>query len=127
MIIKINSKCKQYKKENKTMQRSLCKSLEHLVDKIEAEGSNINKIYNNDSIIYDRINDHIFIFKTHGRDNTQLRIVYSFEYKHGDSILYLLDYANKKKNDKEYLSQLNSKYKDVRISDLMFSDLIPVA
>lgn len=127
MIIKISSKCKQYKKENKTAQRSLCKSLEHLVDKIEAEGSNINKIYNNDSIIYDRINDHIFIFKTHGRDNTQLRIVYSFEHIHGDSILYLLDYANKKKNDKEYLSQLNSKFKNVHVSDLMFSDLVPVA
>lgn len=127
MIIKINSKCKQYKKENRTVQRSLYKSLEHLVDKIEAEGSDINKIYNNDSIIYDRISDQVFIYKTHGRDNTQLRIVYSFEYKNGTSILYLLDYANKKKNDKEYLAQLNSKFRNVRISDLLFSDLVPVA
>ena len=127
MIIKISSKCKQYKKEDKTVQRSLYKSLEHLVDKIEAEGSDINKIYNNDSIIYDRISDQIFIYKTHGRDNTQLRIVYSFEYKNGTSVLYLLDYANKKKNDKEYLVQLNSKFKNIRICDLLFNDLVLVA
>lgn len=126
MTIKINSKCKQYKKEDKAVRRALIRSLQQLGNRIEAEGVDINKIYNNDSIIYDRINDHIFIFKTHGADNTQLRIVYSFEYRHGDSVLYLIDYANKKKNDKEYLSQLNSKFKNVSVSELPFCDMSPV-
>ena len=127
MIIKINAKCKQYKKEDKTVQRSLYKALKHLVDKIEAQGSDLNKIYNNDSIIYDRINDQVFIYKTHGKDNTQLRCVYSYENKNGISVLYILDYTNKKRNDKEYLAELNTKYQNIRISDLLFVDMIPAA
>lgn len=121
--IKINSRCKQYKKEDKTTLKSIYSSLQRLSEKISSENSDINRIYNNDNIIYDRINDQIFIYKTHGINNIQLRLVYGYEENDNDAIIYLIDYAVKKKNDKRYIEDMNNRFKSMKLSDMLFCDM----
>ena len=122
--IKIDSKTnRRFTKESATLQRSLKKSLGNLIYKLDSEGNEPNKIYNNESIVYDRINDHIYIFKAHGTNNLQLRIVYGYEKMKKDSTLYFIDYAVKKKNNKKYLAEMNDKFKNTNISDLEFEEL----
>ena len=121
--IKINARCKQYKKEDKMTLKSIYSSLQRLSEKISSENSDINRIYNNDNIIYDRINDQIFIYKTHGINNIQLRLVYGYEKKGNESIIYLLDYAVKKKNDKKYIEDMNSRFKSMKLSDMLFCNI----
>ena len=121
--IKVNTKCKQYKKEDKTTQKAINALLERLLMKINAEGKDVNGIYNNDSIIYDRINKSFFLYKAHGANNTQLRIVYAFERKGENSILYLIDYVVKKKNDKQYIADMNNKFRTSELTDMAFSNI----
>lgn len=123
-IIKVNTKCKQYKKEDQMTKKSINMILEKLAYKIIAERKDINSIYNNDSIVYDRINDSIFIYKAHGANNIQLRIIYGFEMNNGDYILYLIDYVNKKKNDKQYIAEANNRFRATKISDLAYSEIV---
>ena len=103
--------------------KSINMILERLVNKILSEGKDINSIYNNDSIVYDRINDSIFVYKAHGVNNAQFRIVYGFEMNNGNPVLYMIDYVNKKKNDKQYISEVNSKFRSARLSDMVYSEI----
>jgi len=121
--IRVNTKCKQYKKEDQMTKKSINTILEKLAHKIIAEGKEINSIYNNDSIVYDRINDSIFIYKAHGINNAQFRIIYGFEMNNGNPVLYLIDYVNKKKNDKQYITEVNSKFRATRLSDMVYSEI----
>lgn len=121
--IRVNTKCKQYKKEDQMTKKSINMILERLANKILSEGKDINSIYNNDSIVYDRINDSIFVYKAHGVNNTQFRIVYGFEMNNGNPVLYMIDYVNKKKNDKQYISEVNTKFRSTRISDMVYSEI----
>lgn len=98
--------------------------MELLGRKIEAAGSDLSKACNNDSLIYDRINSEINIYKTHCRDNTQMRIVYGFDTEDGESVIYLIDYVNKKKNGKEYIRCMNEKFRNVKLSQLEFTEVI---
>ena len=90
IIIKINTKCKLYKKEDQMTKKSINIILKKLVYKIIAERKDINSIYNNDSIIYDRINDNIFIYKAHGVNNLQFRIIYGFEINNNNKVIIIL-------------------------------------
>lgn len=121
--IKINTKCKQYKKEDKMTQKSINSSLMRLSSKIAAEGGKVQAIFNTDSVVYDRINDQMYIYKAHGVNNIQLRIVYSYEKVNGESVVYLIDYTVKKSNDKQYISDMNRKFKKSRLSDMVFSEV----
>ena len=121
--IRINTKCKQYKKEDQMTKKSINIILERLAHKILSEGKDINSIYNNDSIIYDRINDNIFVHKAHGVNNTQFRIVYGFEINNGNPVIYLIDYTNKKKNNHHYISEANTKFRSVRLSDMSYIEI----
>lgn len=121
--IKINAKCKQYRKEDQLTQRSINSSLARLSLKIAAEGGNVQNIFNTDSVIYDRINDQIYIYKAHGVNNIQLRIVYAYEKINGEPIIYLIDYTIKKSNDKQYISNMNKKFKTTNLSDIIFLDM----
>ena len=121
--IKINTKCKQYKKEDQMTKKSINIILKRLINKILSEGKDINSIYNNRSIIYDRINDDILMYKAHGVNNAQFRIVYGIEINNENIILYMIDYVNKKKNNKEYLSELNSKFRNLTLSDMTYNEI----
>lgn len=125
--IKINTKCRQYKKEDQITKKSINMILEKLAYKILSEGKDINSIYNNRSIIYDRINDNILMHKAHGVNNTQLRIVYGVEINNGNAILYMIDYINKKKNNKQYLSEFNARFKNSTLSDMTYMDIACLA
>ena len=124
IIIKINTKCKLYKKEDQMTKKSINIILKKLVYKIIAERKDINSIYNNDSIIYDRINDNIFIYKAHGVNNLQFRIIYGFEINNNNYILYLIDYIIKNKNNKQYINEANNKFRATKISDLTYNELV---
>lgn len=121
--IKINDKCKQYKKEDQMTKKSINMILERLAQKILSEGKDINSIYNRENIIYDRINDSIFLYKAHGINNTQFRIVYGFEINNGNPVIYLIDYTNKKKNNHRYIFEANTKFKNARLSDMSYSEI----
>ena len=101
--------------------------LEKLALKILSVDKDINSIYNNDNIIYDRINNDIFVYKAHGVNNTQFRIVYGFEINNGNPVIYLIDYVNKKKNNHHYISEANTKFKNVRLSDMTYSEIACIA
>lgn len=98
--LQINSKCRRFKKEDNTVKKSICTSMLKLAEKIASEGGCINRIYNKDSIVYDRINNDLFIYKTHGANNIQLRIVYGYKLIGGEDFLYIVDYAVKKRMTK---------------------------
>ena len=119
-IIMINDKCKQYTKADSITKNSVKKSLEGLSKKLLTVNRDVNNIYNMDSIVYDRINSEMFMYKSHGMNNTQLRIVYSVKQVGADMVIYLVDFFNKKSNDKDYLSLLNHKFRDSHISDFSF-------
>ncbi|MBQ8540105.1 MAG: hypothetical protein IJ435_01390 [Clostridia bacterium] len=122
--IMINTKCKQYKKDDKATRRSINELAEKLIRKINSENcSDINEIFNNDSIVYDRLNNELFIFKGHGVNNTQIRMVYGYKSEGKDSVLYLVDYTSKKSNNKEYIRDMNTRYKQTKIVDMVFVDV----
>ena len=123
VTIKINDKCKQYKKEDQMTKKSINMILERLAQKILSEGKDINSIYNKENIIYDRINDSIFLYKAHGINNAQFRIVYGFEIDNGIPVIYLIDYTNKKKNNHRYISEANTKFGSIRLSDMTYSEI----
>lgn len=120
--IKVNIRCKQFKKADKSTKKIICKSLIKLYRKIEANGNDVSKIYNNEDITHDRINKELYIYKTHGIDNTQLRLVYSYD--NPQDTIYLVDYVNKKQNNKNYITEMNQIFKNTGISDLDFEEIV---
>lgn len=119
--IMVNTKCKQYKKDDKATRKSINELAKKLIQKIDSENcANVNEIFNNDSIVYDRLNNELFIFKGHGVNNTQIRMVYGYKSEGKDSVLYLVDYTSKKSNNKEYIHDMNKRYKQTKITDMVF-------
>ncbi|MCC8161293.1 MAG: hypothetical protein LIO53_08345 [Oscillospiraceae bacterium] len=123
MKIMVNKKCKQYNKADKATKKSIQANIRRLSEKLFLADKDVNNIYNNDSIIYDRINSEIFVYKCHGINNTQLRIVYGMKRVDKDIVIYLIDFVNKKSNDKAYVNSLNMKFKNISIADLSFCDI----
>lgn len=121
--IMVNKKCKQYNKADSATKRSINANMKKLSDKFVSLNKDINSIFNNDSVIYDRINSELFVYKCHGINNTQLRIVYGVKRCNKDMTIYLIDFINKKSNDKEYINSVNMKFKNTGIDDLSFCDM----
>lgn len=119
--IKINTACKQYYKEDSSTRKNIITNLARLGERIENEGRDINTVFNNPTITYDRINDSIFLYKAHGKDNTQLRLLYS--YTSEENTVFLIDYCKKKKNDKRYIALFNKKYKHLSPCDMSFTSI----
>ena len=105
MGIFVSKKCKDYFKLNKYDQSIVREMLCGLADKISNFNNSINEIFNHDDIIYDRINNEIFIYKARYR-TVQYRLVYGYINKD----VYLIDFVTKKKNNKEYINEVNEKY-----------------
>lgn len=119
--IMINTKCKQYKKDDKATRKSINELAEKLIRKIDSENcSDVNDIFNNDAIVYDRLNSELFIFKGHGVNNTQIRMVYGYKSDENGAVLYLVDYTSKKSNNKEYIRDMNARYKQTKLVDMVF-------
>lgn len=103
--VQINPKSR-YFKTDKNIQRYINNGLKKLyfqIQKIEESGTPFEKIFNNDDLIYDKIGNY-FTFKHHDADNTQLRILYSYEKtKNGERNLKLIHFSIKRNNNKEYI------------------------
>ena len=121
--IMVNKKCKQYIKADRATQRSISNNIYKLANMLFAYRGSINSIFNNDSIIYDRINSEIFMYKCHGVNNIQLRILYGVRQDGEDIIIYLIDFVCKTRNNKQYINELNRKFRNLRISDLTFYNI----
>lgn len=110
MLVRVKS---GFFKEDTNTQRNICTILKKLEEKLH-NYDDVNKVFNDDSIVYDRINHEIFIYKSSG--NIQYRFVYGYQY----SQLYLIDYFSKKKNNKKYINELNAKYVNSKVGDFEY-------
>lgn len=115
----INSKCKSFSKADDNIKKAVINSLDRLMVKIKASGKPLSQIFNDDTVIYDRISNEFFLLKCRV-DHLQFRIVYSMEKKDSEDICYLVDMRIKKKNTKSYISDLNDKYKECHIASMSF-------
>ena len=118
----VNTKCKSFKKADKVIKQAIIGSLIRLSERLESNQKEINTIFNNDSIVYDRITDEIFIFKARS-NKIQLRIVYACKLLGSEYTIYLIDYSLKKENNKKYINELNKKYQAVQLKDIKFDKL----
>ena len=76
----VNQKSK-YFKTDKNLQRYINNGLRKIhttIKQFEAEGVPFEKIFNCDALIYDKIKDY-YTFKHRDSDNTQLRILYTYQ------------------------------------------------
>ena len=74
--------CKDWKKklpvdEIRNVERGISK-LKSMIEQYEAQGTPFEKIFNNDVIKYDVLPKNFFVFKHHGTQNSQIRILYRF-------------------------------------------------
>lgn len=106
----INSKCKSFSKADDNIKKAVINSLDRLMVKIKASGKPLSQIFNDDTVIYDRISNEFFLLKCRV-DHLQFRIVYSMEKKDSEDICYLVDMRIKKKNTKSYISDLKRRRK----------------
>ena len=100
----INPKSK-YFKADKNLQRYINNGLKKIyttIKQFEENGVPFEKIFNCDSLIYDKIKNY-YTFKYHAPDNTQLRILYTYKNENGVSTLKLVHFKVKRNNDKDYI------------------------
>ena len=120
MCVKVYEKCKPFKKADRSMQKCIYERLIRLEDKIVSTGyTDVNLIFSDDSITYDRISKDLFVYKTHGPNNQQIRVVYGYD----GSNIYLVDFVNKKANNKQYLSDLGVKFRNMSLCDMNFFEV----
>lgn len=75
----IKNKCmRKYSIEQKREIEKAFLKLEELILVQEQNGILFEKIFNNETIKYDQHNKGFYTFKAHGRDRTQIRILYRF-------------------------------------------------
>lgn len=63
--------------ERKEIKKAL-KKLKNMIVTEEQYGVPFEKIFNNESLKYDVLGKGFYTFKAHGRDKTQIRILYKF-------------------------------------------------
>lgn len=102
MKIKIITVCEdEIKKESKELQREIIKAATKLGNKIVQfyeSGVCFNNIYNAENIKYDKHGDCFFTYKAHGRNKTQLRLLYSCVQTNDITYIIVVDYIEKRKN-----------------------------
>ncbi len=127
MKVYINCKC-DYKKADSIMKKSICDNMSKLNEKLSTLGIvDVNQVFNNDAITYDRVNNQMFIYKGRGCNGLQLRIVYAAIYCDSGIEFYVIDYISKTKNNKDYIRDFQKKYRDCRLSTLKFVDAVEYA
>ncbi len=123
MKVFINSKC-QYKKADSAMKMSLLKNILKLNEKLSTlDVKDMNRLFNLDSVIYDRVNNELFVYKGRGINNQQIRIVYSVVPKDSGFEIYLIEYISKKENNKKYLRYFSEKYARAALGDFTFCEM----
>lgn len=122
MKVYVNCRC-DFKKADSTIRKSICHSMSRLNEKLSAlDVTDVNQIFNNDAIAYDRVNSQMFIYKGRGYNGIQLRIVYAAIHSGTDIEFYVVDYISKTKNNKDYIRNFHEKYHKCNLSNLKFVD-----
>lgn len=97
------------KKFSPSQKREICKAFEKLKNMIAVEesyGVPFEKIFNNDAIKYDILGNGFYTFKAHGKDKSQLRILYKFvRYADQNYELEMHKVSIKRNNDKTYIKE----------------------
>ena len=95
---------KQYVKESRDTQKAILAAVIELYRRIqlyEAQGTNFEKIFNDDQVKYDQ-HGEFFTFKCQ-KNHLQLRILYAYVKIDGIPTIVVGDYFIKKKNNKDYI------------------------
>lgn len=117
MKLKIITVCEnKIKKENNDLKRTIVKATRDLGDKIiqfYKSGVSFNNIYNAENIKYDKHGECFFTYKAHGKNKTQLRLLYSCVQTDDTTYIIVVDYIEKRrtvnKGHKDHLEKF-SKY-----------------
>ncbi|MDO5560020.1 MAG: hypothetical protein Q4F95_10540 [Oscillospiraceae bacterium] len=101
--VKYLNACRKDIDSNTEIKELIIKSLDKLSNRIlqyASQGITFDKILNDETVKYDKHGD-TYTFKSHGRDNAQLRLLYSCVVT--DDIMYLtvIDYHIKRRNEKK--------------------------
>lgn len=102
MKLKIITACEnKIKKENNELKQTIIKATRELGDKIlqfYENGVSFNNIYNAENIKYDKHGDNFFTYKAHGKNKTQLRLLYSCVQTDDTTYIIVVDYIEKRKS-----------------------------
>ncbi len=101
--VKYLDACRKNINANTETRELILKALDKLKSKIllyECQGITFDKILNDETVKYDKHGD-AYTFKFHGRDNAQLRLLYSCVYRNNTIYLIVLDYHIKRRNEKK--------------------------
>lgn len=103
------------KKYSPSERKEILKAFEKLQNMIlteEKHGIPFEKIFNNETLKYDILGKGFYTFKSHGRDRTQVRILYKFIRKTmQDFELEMHMVSIKRRNDNTYMKDFQ-KYVD---------------
>ncbi len=101
--VKYLNACRKDINSNTEIRELIIKALDKLKSKIlqyDSQGITFDKILNDESVKYDKHGD-AYTFKFHGRNNAQLRLLYSCVIKHSTLFLIVIDYHIKRRNEKK--------------------------
>lgn len=97
------------KKFSPSEKREIFKTFDKLREMISAEeqyGTPFEKVFNNEVLKYDILGHDFYTFKAHGRDKSQIRILYKFIRKakcEFDLEMHMV--SIKRRNDKDYMKE----------------------
>ena len=127
MKLKIINLCeKKIKKESMDFQRNFIQSITELgrkiISKYEINGENFNNIFNDNSIKYDKHGNDFWVYKSHGKNNSQMRILYSCIQDSEYTYIFVIDYMEKRKGNmgrcvKDHIQKF-SKYNTMKLEEL---------
>lgn len=114
-------KCTSFKKFSPSEKQEITKAFDKLKNLIEIEesyGTPFEKIFNNGVIKYDIVDKEkgFYTFKSHGKDKTQIRILYRFVRLSNNNYRIELHkvFIKRKNNDKTYIKDFESFAKSFR-------------
>ena len=111
IMYSIEIKALKYDKASPSLRKDIDKALEKLVYLIEEQdnyGIPFEKIFNNDTIKYDCLDNNFFTFKF-SKGSIQLRLLYRFVRLQEDSVIELHDFHHKNRDDKSYIKEFERK------------------
>ena len=110
------------KKESNELQRTIVKAANELGNKIVQYfdcGVTFTNIFNAENIKYDKHGDNFFTYKAHGKNKSQLRLLYACVQSEDETFLIIVDYIEKRKSNhkghKDHLEKF-AKYDDLDFS-----------
>ena len=111
----IKKECKDYDKASKQLKQTIDKALDkliYLIEQKEKSGVSFEKIFNDDIIKYDILENNFFTFKFRYKDQTQLRLLYKFSRQNDIITIELHKFVIKRRTNKDYIKQFEKYSKE---------------